>query len=702
MTVILIVAVAAVIVTAVISHSVFSVRNKKISEAVAEALEKYSSLKNDFEESKKSEAKKDGEISSLNENISNLSEKLSDAKASAEEKTKALEAAQTELEKAKEDIRNQDDKIRFIADIINAPPVELPAMQEYKKLLAIDYREYAKNNDALSDEAGALLKLQEVEQQLELFSYDEAIAQKSVVAIAGSFSSGKSSFMNSLFADKKVRLPTGMTQTTAISSYVLPAESASIIGHSFRGGRVAIPEKIFGLFSHEKMQEFNFNMKQLVHNIIFRNKFVHDFKNLCFIDTPGFNPGTEQESDTDAATTAISTASALIWCVDTCAGTIKDDEIDILYDIYRKNENISIYVVANKADLRSIDEVESVLDEIESQLQGAEIPFVGISAYSSGRAYSSQDEEFKSRVRGIPLNDFLTEKDVENNQKENFLLSQVKEVFDAYIQADKARIEKLEKQIRTFSTLQSSFMQQIDKKDDVILQYKAQRDRKYKGKIDEEVEDNDELFDDLIEIRADLQNTIKKDKNDIEQAEELCRKMNKCISDLFGHTLKEPENGETASRISTETESEISDEKKAAVQKLAEVIAKSKDSKTVASAKKENEFAAKRIIVWATDSNASTDRKSRWQFEREKPNGSIVKTGEKIATIKVFNGRSTVNYNEACPIYAQSDGKVFYLKDNSPKIDDKAVAIICDKDDTESAVYAWAKENGSFLGEINA
>lgn len=76
----------------------------------------------------------------------------------------ALDAIQRELEKAKLDIQNQNDKIRFIADIINAQPVALPAMQEYQKILATDYREFAKNNDALSDEACALLKLQEVEQ----------------------------------------------------------------------------------------------------------------------------------------------------------------------------------------------------------------------------------------------------------------------------------------------------------------------------------------------------------------------------------------------------------------------------------------------------------------------------------------------------------------------------------------------------------
>lgn len=574
---------------AVIFCIVLYARNKKFLTSVSADKEAVADLKAELAKSKQAELEKDSTISSLSKDVSELSEKLSTEQEASKAKAESLNSAlaelesaksdiqnkNAELEKARMDIQNQDDKMKFIADIINAQPVELPAMQEFKKLLSTDYMEFAKENDSLADEAGALLKLQEVERQLELFSYDEAIAKKTIVAVAGSFSSGKSSFMNSFFSSRKVKLPTGMTQTTAIPSYVLVADAPSITGYSYKGGKIAVSEKIFILFSHERIHEFSFNMKQLVHNIIFRNKFVHEFKNLCFIDTPGFNPGIEQESDTDAATTAISTASVLLWCVDTCAGTIKDDEIDILCDIYKKNENIAIYVIVNKADLRSVEEIESVMDEIESQLQNADIPFEGISAYSSSNIYSQQPEELAGLVRGVSLSDFLASKDVENNQKETLLLSLVKDVFDAYIQADKARIEKLERQIKTFDALQESFTQQLDLKDDIILKYKAQRDRTYEKKItrqdggglhaqaqrdgkhedkitdatgknyeteqnneteeNDEIEENDKMFIALSEIRADYQETIKKDKRDIAAAEELCTKMQKCISDLFGH-----------------------------------------------------------------------------------------------------------------------------------------------------------------------
>lgn len=531
-----------------LNESVSDLRGKYADERAAsgqKAAELERTLR-ELNEAKTDIQAKTQKILLLNESVADLQGKYSAESERLAQRTKELERTVQELDKAKTEIQNQDDKIRFIADIINAPPVEHQAVQKFRKLLAEDYCEYAKDNDVLADEAGALLKLQEVERQLVLLSYDEAIIKKTVVAVAGSFSSGKSSFMNSFFQTRKIKLPTGMTQTTAISSYVLADESQGITGYSYKGGYVTIPEKIFPMFSHDKAKEFNFNMKQLINSIVFRNKFVQDFKNLCFIDTPGFNSGAERQSDTEAATTAISNADALIWCINCEDGTIKDDELGILDDIYDKNKSISIYIVVNKADLRPVEDVEPVIDEIENRLQEAGIPFEGISAYSSHNSYSQQSDDIAGLVRGMSLQDFLSDKDVENNQQESLLQGQVREVFDRYIQADKDRIEKLKGQIKTFDILHNTFLLQLDKKDELILRYKARQDKHYKGKIKDNIEeDDDEIFDSLIEMREDLKKTIKKDESDIEEAERISLEMQKCIADLFGHTLNQQNAGES-------------------------------------------------------------------------------------------------------------------------------------------------------------
>lgn len=445
-------------------------------------------------------------------------------------------------------IESKNEKLGFIAQVINSLPVINSSYEKYKKLLKEDYMKYANENDSLAGEAAALLKLQSVSDQLQLITYDEALINKNIVAIAGSFSSGKSSFMNSFFTTRKIKLPTGMDQTTAIASYVLNGQE-SITGYSYRGGRVDISDSVFKLFSYGKIEEFNFNMKQIINHIVFRNSFAKPFDNLCFIDTPGFNPGQETETDFDTATNAIATANSVLWCVDISAGTIKSDEFDILYEIFSKNENIGIYIILNKADLKSDEENMLVMDEIENQLNMKSIPFDGITLYTSNRTFTEQPEEYSNCHKGMSLLEFLEQNNTENSQKEKNLLHIVDEVFEEYINADKNRIDRLQKQIRTLKVLEGSFSEISDSKDEIIAYYKARVDTKrYKIKSVEESSDKDEdLFDGISDLKLELKSTVDMDIADIDKAKSLCKNMKLAVAEVFGHYLVADENSAEAS-----------------------------------------------------------------------------------------------------------------------------------------------------------
>lgn len=433
--------------------------------------------------------------------------------------------------------RNTNEKLQFIANVVNSLPVKNAAYEKYLKLLHNDYMKYANENDSLAGEAEALIKLQNVSKQLELLTYDATLLNKTIVAVAGSFSSGKSSFMNSFFTTREIKLPTGMDQTTAISSYIMNGEK-SIAGYSYKGGRIDIPPSVFSLFSYGKIEEFRFNMKQIIDHIVFRNEFVKTFDNLCFIDTPGFNPGQETETDYDTATSAISTASAVIWCIDSSAGTIKSDELDILSDIFDKNPELKIYIVLNKADIRSEEENLSTMDEVENELNMKGIQFEGITLYSSNSFFTEQSE-YENHHKGISLLEFLESSNVENNQKENKLLSLVDEVFNDYIDADNQRINRLEKQISILKTIENSFSKLNDSKDEQISYYKARVDRKRYPAAKEFDDDsqNEDLFNGLAELKKNLKKPVENDKSDIEKARELCRSMKKAVAEVFGHEL---------------------------------------------------------------------------------------------------------------------------------------------------------------------
>lgn len=484
-------------------------------------------------------------ITELSQSLADCEKRLSEEQALVKEKIAELERRTKELSAATREIESQNEKSAFIASVVNAEPEPNNALAEYKKLLEIDYQEYANKNDSLAEEARAMKQLLDVQSQLELVAHDTQLLGKNIVAIGGAFSSGKSSFMNSFFTQNKITLPVGMDQTTAIASYCLGGEKTEIIGYSYTGGKVLIPEPIFALFSYGREEEFKFNMKRIIDQIVFKTEFVHPFSNICFVDTPGFNPGSNSALDYDTATTAIASAQVLLWCFDVNNGTIHSDELGILQDILDKNPNIKIYIVANRADLKSMEENEEILAQTEMLLQSNFIEYEGINLYTSMEKFDSQPGEYASATRKTPLADFLEANNAPNTQKEEELLAQVRAVFDEYRAADNERIERVQKQLATFNSIEGAFTEISGKKDEIIAYYKARRSKKFKdsGAPDEDDGELDALSDGIAEIRSDLQATLQKDRADIIAAEELCKKFSRCIRKIFGDKEKPAKSG---------------------------------------------------------------------------------------------------------------------------------------------------------------
>ena len=442
-------------------------------------------------------------------------------------------------------MENVNEILSFISELVNSKPDLNKNFKKYKDLLNDRYMTFAKENDCFADDAGALVKLQNIAGQLEFLTYDEALLNKTVVAVAGNFSSGKSSFLNSFFQKgTENKLQIAMDPTTAISAYVLNDRNENVVGYSYRGGKVNIANSIFKLLDHQHLSGDLKLIKPLIHHIVVRNKFVTDFKNLCFIDTPGFNSGKESESDYQTAISAISNAGALLWCFCAKSGVLTSDEIGILSEIYSKNKNIKIYVVATQSDKVNAVDVEQILNKSEDLLGKRRIKIEGISSYSSKYKFNEQPERCSFHKR-ITLKQFLKNIDVENTQKEKIFLKTVEEVFDDYIKADKNRIDKLEKQKRTLNILEMSVQTVLNNKEEIIGWLKSRIDHRiFDARKFSEMQNalNDEdVFDGIDEIKPDLEETIRKDKEDIKNAGRLCRDMKKAVAAVFGHELNESE-----------------------------------------------------------------------------------------------------------------------------------------------------------------
>lgn len=447
-----------------------------------------------------------------------------------------------QLSAAKSECGSLNNRLAFIASVIEAKPEQNSGTEKFRKLLDEDYQKYANQNSSNSSSARAMKTLLEVGNQLELVARDSQILGKNIAAIGGAFSSGKSSFMNSFFSQDEVTLPVGMDQTTAIASYVMDGENTEIAGYSYKGARVAVPENIFSLFTYQEKDKFKLNMKLIIDDIVFKTGFVQPYENICFIDTPGFNPGSNSEFDYNTAITAIAGAQILLWCFDVSLGAIHDDEFQILQDILNVNPDLKIYVIANRADLKSNEENAEVLDQVEMMLEANAIEYEGISLYTSIHKFSEQPDEYVAYVKGKTLPDFLAENNKPDTRKEEDLLKLVRGIFDEYIAADDEQIKATKKKIQESKSINSRFEYVLGKKDEIISDIKSrlsQKDLEAMGSsvmdsADDTEDDVDAVSEIMEENMRSLKATLQKATDDKSAAEELCRKFEECIAGIFG------------------------------------------------------------------------------------------------------------------------------------------------------------------------
>ncbi|GHP54509.1 hypothetical protein JP0044_09590 [Helicobacter pylori] len=184
----------------------------------------------------------------------------------------------------KEALKNSHD---LIAHILNAR-IENEGLEEYQCILDNEFLEFASGVDSLKEKEIALLALQEIKKELQLVASYPSLFQKSMVAVGGGFSTGKSTFLNKLL-DLKLKLPEDINPTTAIPTYCLKGEREVLMGVSQNGGVVELPDFSF---DHKTLNAFDFDLKSIMPFMLLSAPSV-PFEFLCFIDTPGYNPSNQ-------------------------------------------------------------------------------------------------------------------------------------------------------------------------------------------------------------------------------------------------------------------------------------------------------------------------------------------------------------------------------------------------------------------------
>lgn len=430
-------------------------------------------------------------------------------------------------------------RFNLVSMLLSAKPNPSEALDEFQQLLKKDYMDYTKVDDALSEEAGALLELQNICHDLEAFIHNKEVYSKNSIALAGGFSSGKSTFCNNLFSTKEIQLPVSIRPETAIPAYVISGDKApNAFGLTSTGASVELGVDAYKQMNHEFLKSFNFNLKNLMPSVVIHAKMPKDFEHICFVDTPGYNSADVKNAytnkDRETSLMFIRQAKMLFWFVGLdVTGTLTDSDVDFLQEVRSESPEMRIAVICNKAELKSQGDIDEVLDYVVEVLEDNDIPYEGVVAYSS-----RQKKSFGSR--GKSLEDIFGEMNRLNTDKKKELQKRLKSLFRKHINADADRIQESSDKIKSLNKILlhfNSLMSDVESKfsrDASEARRNAIRSGGKAGKTEELNQESIEIITrDLSMLKANLEKDKEKYIANKDTATNLAAKMEAVVSKIF-------------------------------------------------------------------------------------------------------------------------------------------------------------------------
>lgn len=279
-----------------------------------------------------------------------------------------------------------ESRYNLVCNILNSKPAENPALSELKNWLVGEFARDVQRLELPADVTSpALEQAQAIGLHVELLSDSPALRTKFLVAVAGGFSSGKSSFVTSFMRKEYSQLlAKGIQPVTAIPTYVMPGSELSIYGHTSKGAHVELSRDEYAQLTHDFIASMGFNVKEIMPHVVIESP-MPTLEHMAFIDMPGYDPAASDIADTAAdhgiASAALSEADAVIWLVALDSnGTLPANDLEFLL---QHADDRPLYVVLNKADLRPLSNLEAVVEEIKEHLEDSGIQFEGVCAYSS-------------------------------------------------------------------------------------------------------------------------------------------------------------------------------------------------------------------------------------------------------------------------------------------------------------------------------
>lgn len=216
---------------------------------------------------------------------------------------------------------------------------------------------------------------------------------KKVIAFIGEFSAGKTSIVNRILSQDDPdcpQLPVSSKATTAIATYISYGTTFLSQFTDANGNLKKIDKTVFEKVSKEILSQVN--VSSVIRHFVMKYH-NENLKGLSILDTPGFS--SNDQDDQARTLEVINEADALFWVMDANAGEINRSSLKIISE---HATDLPLYVIINKSDTKSPEELDQLEEHIRKTIERA-----GIQVRSYIRFSQKSDlSELMTVVRSLP------------------------------------------------------------------------------------------------------------------------------------------------------------------------------------------------------------------------------------------------------------------------------------------------------------
>ena len=368
---------------------------------------------------------KEKEIKQLNDNIEDLEDEIDDQNKKYREEKKTLnteidtykvklEQTQSKLteqctlnKKQDEIIALKKDALGLVGHLLVAKPQKDSDVSEQKIQNIDSLSEFILEEFKAFFDENRSQKIKNSEEWK--FLFDEGFSEwkcsakkqwldnKTSIAFAGEFSAGKTSIVNKILSmnnsGNALQLPVSTKATTAVPTYI-----SSGIGDSYRfytpdNQLKCLDRSAFEMVSKEVLDELS-GISNLIKYFVMTCKNL-PFKNMSILDTPGF--ASNDKEDSLRTIEVINECDALFWVVDANTGTVNKTSLETI----RKHLKKPLYVIINKTDTKSPDELPKLEKQIKADFEKSKIKVEKILFYNDKGKHNAKIEDIVKVINSV-------------------------------------------------------------------------------------------------------------------------------------------------------------------------------------------------------------------------------------------------------------------------------------------------------------